>query len=190
MLKNNSINSNNTLINYQYLYDTKDRKNLEFYFSMKNKYGFVFDEKKFELIKNDLKCLHKKYDLVIYPETSNLYLDGIAQYLSDSVICLQKNSLDFIKESLFSQTMNKNETKSFINCLNDMNCSFQMNKIKSNQRKRFVNFLFKKIEIPKSKKRILVLDDSIFGGYTFISMLNSIANINDFECDKIVLFSK
>lgn len=188
-MKNQTLFFLNKSLSYSYLFDTKNRENLEFYFSMKNKYGYSFDISELEKIKHHLSTLIGKYEIVVYPETSNIYLNEIASFLSKDVICLEKNSISDIKQFVFSQSFMKNEKAGIINALDSMGSTFKMNKIKANQRKRFVNILFKKINLPSNAK-VLFLDDSIFGGYTFLSMVSSVINIQDIKFDSLVLFSK
>jgi hypothetical protein len=174
---------------YSYLYDTKIRENLNLYFSFKDKYEYALTEKKLNFIKEKLKSNVDKYDLIVYPETKGAYLKEIALYLSKEIICIPKNTIVDIKEQVSKQQMMKSEKSSLMLAIDNMDNSFQINKIKANQRKRFINILFKKTTLDKSKK-ILFFDDSIFGGMTFTALLNSINNLQELNSENLIMFSK
>jgi hypothetical protein len=185
----NKFTFNDFSFEYSYLYDTKIKENLNLYFSFKDKYEYKMTQEKLFSIKQKLMSNVDKFDVIVYPETKGEYLKDIALYLAKELICVQKNSILDIKEMVLNQQMMKSEKASLMMAIDSMKDSFQINKIKANQRKRFINLLFKKTKLDKNKKT-LFLDDSIFGGMTFTALLKSIENIEELDSKKLIMFSK
>lgn len=180
----------NEEVGFSYFYSTKDKENLHKYFKMKNKHNYKFSEDE----ENDfVKELQKKlglYDIVFYPETSGKMLPQIASAIGGEVVKIEKNTKKDIKESLLSQKMMKAERESMVKIIDEMGDDFKINLIKGNQRKRFRSILFKSPNIKNIKdmknKKVLLLDDSIFSGETFMAMKSLIS----FQTENIVIFSK
>lgn len=174
-------------MDFSYLYSTKDRANLENYFKLKHKYDYVLSEEELEALKATVVKSFGHYDVVIHPQTSGLYLGELAKVLGDKVVCIAKNDKETIKELVQEQHMMKAERTSLMNCIDEMDGSFQINKVKGNQRKRFKNILFQETDLTEfADKKVLLLDDSVFSGATLIA-LKEFINI---ECDVKVLYSK
>lgn len=182
-----SFSSNGLNMQFSYLYSTKDRSHLENYFKLKNKYDYVLTDSEYQELQKTVVDNFGHYDLVIYPETTGKYLNSLAKAIGDNVVCIQKNDKETIIEKLFEQRMMKNEKESLLSCIKEMNESFQINKIKGNQRKRFKDILFKKVDLSAFKnKKVLLLDDSVFSGETLLALKESL----NIDCDVKVIYSK
>ena len=173
--------------NFKYMYSTKEQENLNMYFKMKDKNNYHFEKEEKKLFKYNVLAFIKKYDLIIYPQTSGKMLPEIADILGKETIMIMKNNKETIKELLLTQKLMKAEKKSLLLSFDKMGEDFQINKIKGNQRKRFVNILFQNVNLENHKgKKVLVLDDSIFSGDTLIALLSKV----NIEHEIKVLFSK
>lgn len=171
---------------FSYIFSTKDRNNLEIYFKLKDKYEYRFQNEEFEELKKTIVNEFGTYDLVIIPETKGRYLKTIADSLSDNVISVSKRCKADILTDLEQQKMMKNEKQSLFNTLEEMDV-VQINKIKGNQRKRFRDILFEKLDFTEwNNKKVLLLDDSVFSGETLIALKESI----NVDCEIKVIFSK
>ncbi len=181
------IVSKDISMDFSYLFSTKDRAMLENYFKFKNKYDKKLTADEYQSLEQDTVKAFGQYDLVIHPETTGKHLSTLASALGKETICVAKNSKDKIVEELLTQHMMKAERKSLLDCLDEMGDTVQINKIKGNQRKRFRNILFQKIDLSNYKEMsVLLLDDSVFSGETLLSLKESL----DIECDVKVLYSK
>jgi phosphoribosylpyrophosphate synthetase len=174
-------------MDYHYFFDTKIRDNLELYFKFKNKNDFHFNNNEKYLFKESINNYLKEYikesELLIVPETGNQFLLEIVNELGVDVHVLLKNDKESICKLLFEQNMMKDERKKILSIVNDMDV-VKIASIPGNQRKRFVNCLFKKFE---TNKKVVFIDDSIFSGYTFFAARNAIiGNV----LENIVFFSK
>lgn len=182
---NSCIEKNN--IEFKYLFSTKDRNQIEKYFKMKKKYEYKFDEQEEKEFIDDVVKTIGTYDIVIHPQTSGYLLNDIAKRIGSKVIEIKKNNKSFIREKLLEQNFMKLEKETLLNTIDKMDSDFKINLIKGNQRKRFINILFKDLDQDiEENKSILLLDDSIFSGETFLAMCDKIK----IKTDKIVLFSK
>lgn len=168
-----------------YLFSTKHREYLELYFKMKNRYDFSFTEEEKEKFIQECINFIGYYDIIIYPETSGSILPLLAQKCSNQSFCILKNSKEFIQSQIFSLNLMKSEKISLLNAFSTMNNSFELKKIKGNQRKRFIPFLFQKQDINLENQSVLILDDAIFSSNTIAALL---FHYPDFEVKTI--FSK
>lgn len=181
------IVSKDTSMNFSYLFSTKDRAMLENYFKLKNKYDNELTEEEYQSLEQETVNAFGQYDLVIHPETTGKHLSALASALGKETICVAKNSKENIVKELLTQKMMKAERQSLIDCLDEMGDTVQINKIKGNQRKRFRNILFQKIDLSNYKEmNVLLLDDSVFSGETLLSLKESLG----IDCDVKVLYSK
>lgn len=181
------VDNQHQKMNFSYLFSTKDREVLENYFKLKNKYDYSFEKNEYEKLKEQIILNFGSYDVVVYPETSGIYLSDIAQSLGQTVFCIKKNSKELITKELLNQKLMKAEKESLLKVINDMGDTFKINQIKGNQRKRFKDILFQKIDLSNfENKKILLLDDSVFSGNTLLALKESL----NIECDVKVIFSK
>lgn len=168
-------------------FDLKDRNQLEQYFKMKSKHDFSFDEKESE--KFILECITRvkqyDYDFILVPDTKNKCLLEIAKQLDPHYLQLKKNTPQEILNLLQEQKMMKDEFEKLSAAVKAQDV-LQINKIAGNQRKRFIPLLFKALELPSDKK-VLLLDDAVFGGSTLDAASYALNREPD-QC--IVLFSK
>lgn len=129
-----------------------------------------------------LSSLINKQTHLVVPETTNVNLLNMVNDLSSNVIFLEKNSIAVVKEAINSQAMMRAERNKLNDLLDSME-TIKMASIPGNQRKRFLNLLFK----PVTLGNVVYFDDSIFSGYTFKAALNA---INGNVLNNVVLFSK
>lgn len=185
MLKGH-LETENELITFSYLFSTKDRAQLEMYFKLKNKYDHELSSDELNDLIQAVKAFGE-YDVVIHPETTGLHLTELAFSISDQVVVIAKNNKSYIKKQVLEQPMMKAEKASIIKTIDEMGQSFQINKVKGNQRKRFKDILFMPVNLDSLKdKRVLLLDDSVFSGETLIALKEHL----NLKCDVAVLFSK
>ena len=184
---NSTIQSQDLSMDFSYLYSTKDRNILEEYFKLKHKYDYVLTDEEYKKLESEVAQAFGQYDVVIHPETSGKHLNKLAKALGKEVICIAKNDKETIKTLVQEQKMMKSERISLLNSIDEMEGSFQINKVKGNQRKRFKDILFKEKDLSHlSDKRVLLLDDSVFSGATLIALKNFL----NIECDVKVIYSK
>lgn len=179
-------------VTYNYIFDLKDRLLETTYFKMKNKYDYSFTcEEKAQFQSQVLLSLELSLcnvDTLIVPETSNKCLLEIAYKTGKEVVVLHKNSKDNIIIAISQQTMMKAEKAKLLSSLESMD-TIKIANIAGNQRKRFVECLFKPLdnaEILKGKN-VALLDDSVFSGYTFLAANHILSGLNQ---QNLILFSK
>lgn len=124
----------------------------------------------------------EQFENVVIPETSNKNFLTLVQNLDKDVHVLEKNDMHSIRAILDTQSMMKSERQKLYAALDTMT-SVKMAAIAGNQRKRFIDCLFKKHPL----KNAVFLDDSVFSGYTFAAALSAIEYPTTAN---IVLFSK
>lgn len=179
--------------NYFYFYDLKQRQVQESYFKMKNKYEHSFSKEEkinfINLARQDLSSCEawQNAEIVLVPETSNQLLLELCK--SKELVIIYKNDKEVIKEALDKQFFMKTEREKLYTSLDNNGSKVKMANIAGNQRKRFVEFLFKEIVLNEEQKtkNCVFLDDSIFSGYTFLAAQEAIKNINH---ENIILFNK
>lgn len=179
----------NTDIDYSYIFDAN--QDLKKYFAMKKKHDHAMMDAEYAQLKAEiLSNVSEKYDLVIVPQTSNLFLYEIASSLGKEVVIVDKNSKQNILELLDTQNFMKAEKQKLFQSIEDMGHEFKINKIAGNQRKRFIEILFQPISQDfLDSSKILVLDDSIFSGHTMQALLYQVnQKISSYEI--LSLFSK
>jgi hypothetical protein len=173
-------------------FNSKNRDTLIEYFKFKEKNGYKFSKEELDLfilnLKNKILLINNnnKFSNVFVPETSNTNLIRLAQEISNNIIFIEKNNKNFIINELNKQQFQKKEKEALLLSLSE-NSTVKMADIKGNQRKRFIDFLFKKTsgkEIDYSNS--LFLDDSSFSSYTYKAAINKIQKTT-FE---IILFFK
>ena len=152
------------------LYNINEDNNLDLYFSLKNKHGLEISKKDKEIFIQDavkkLEPLLLDTDLILYPQSSSSFISEIVYKLNKKSILLKKRTLNEIKDKLTEINFSKQELQSQINRISKMGDTFKINKIKYNQRHRYIKYLFEDIEFDKNKK-IAFIDDSYFSGSTF-----------------------
>lgn len=173
------------------MFDLKIEENTKNYFKFKNKYEYSFNQKEKEDFKSLVFENLKKNKVwlsattLIIPETGNKNLLEIAQLSNKRIITLEKNSKEIIKNELSLQPMMKSEREKLYKSLEVME-SVKMAGIAGNQRKRFIEILFKKI-VFQNDDSFVFFDDSLFSGYTFLAAQYQ---LRDIEHNNIILFDK
>jgi len=164
-----------------YLLNLEKDNNLNLYFSLKNKHNLSIKEKEKDefifKIRNEIKKHVKNIDLIIFPESKSNFLKNVIGSLKIEHLELKKNSKEFIQERLVEMDFSKQEMKSQLIRLKKMGSTFQIHKIKSNQRKKYYPYLFKKTNANLENKKIIFIDDSIFSGSTLKSAKFTINSI-------------
>lgn len=177
---------------YNYLFDLKDRMSEITYFKMKNKYGYSFTSQEKEEFQNQvlvgLENHLNNIDILIVPETGNECLLEIAYRTGKEIVIFPKNNKEDIILAVTKQAMMKAEKAKLLSSLEAMD-TIKIANIAGNQRKRFIECLFKSIddmEIFKDKN-VALLDDSVFSGYTFLAANHILNGLNK---QNLILFSK
>lgn len=176
----------NTTEKYAF-FDAKDRNVLNNYFKLKNKYEHAFTPEEFNEFKNlvtaKLYQLRKqlKFKYVVIPETTNQqFLDILSMF---DTISVKKNDIEALKRKLKEQPFQKKEWEKLAFTLESMD-TIKMANIAGNQRARFVECLFDKIDIDAP---FIIMDDGEFSGCT----LNALDYAtNNKALAEVVLFSK
>lgn len=179
-------------IHYSFFFDLKNRDYEINYFKMKQKYGNTFtDQEYLHFEKNVLEFLNPlliNIDTLVIPQTGNDTLLNLAKLTSKNIFILEKNTKETMVTAVLEQPMMRSEKTKLMNMLDSMD-TIKMAQLAGNQRKRFVNCLFKKPDTKTIQQlgKIALLDDSIFSGYTFVAANNALENMQQ---QNIILFSK
>lgn len=161
-----TLKENNDL-NYSYYFDLSNKDNLEQYFAIKKRdySDKTIDSNDFiDSINIDEKLL-KDIDTIVLAESSSDFILNIVKKTNKNYYILEKNSKDFILGKLKDMNLNKPELASQIRRINNMKDGFKLNKIKSNQRHKYIPYIFKDISIDIWDE-VLFVDDSYFTGTT------------------------
>jgi len=154
------------------MYSLEDKKYLDLYFSIKDRdYSKKIDRTELNNITQEIyesldSTFFNSFDIIVIPESSSEFILNIVKKLNINYYILEKNSKEFIYSNLSSMNFSRQELESQKLRINKMNDSFKLNKIKSNQRSKYIDILFKEPSIDLDGK-ILFLDDSSFTGNTF-----------------------
>ena len=153
-----------------YIYNINKDENLNLYFSLKGKHDLNISEdeknKFINEVSKKIKELSLSFDTIIYPESSSDLIEKVAVSLNKDIIVIKKNSLSTIRSILTDMKFSKQEMSSQIKRISEMTESFKIHKIKYNQRHKYAEYLFEKIEL-KDEEKTLFIDDSYFSGSTF-----------------------
>ena len=173
-------------------FNSKDRNTLVEYFKFKEKNGHKFSEEELNVficsVKNKILLLNnnKKYSTVFLPETGNKNLIRLANEVSENIVIIEKNDKSKIIKELDKQHFQKKEKEALYSSMENMSV-IKMADIKGNQRIRFVDSLFKKINIDNSfYENSLFLDDSSFSSYTYKAAITKIKS----PTTSVILFFK
>lgn len=171
---------------YTYLFDTKVRANFELYCKFKSKYDFDLSEAEIATLTEQVQAYVNTQlgdiQSVVIPSTTNSLFLNIVKTLGKKVFVLEKNDNASIKKELDQQAMMRTERQKLYAAIDSMD-TIKMAAIAGNQRKRFINCLFKKCPVENAA----FLDDSVFSGCTLTA---SLAAIEHPTLKNIVLFSK
>lgn len=176
--------------NYKYMFNLSDRDIKLLYFKMKKKHGYSFENNEefdFEKIiennlKNDLDW--KNADIIIYPETTNVFFKQLLVKSNKALICLEKINKEELLESIDKSNLSKSSCRNLFDMIDKMS-NFKVADFSSSQRKR-LRKVFNDIDIKVENKNIVFFDDSIFSGTTFSAAQEKLSHLN---VKNIVLFS-
>lgn len=104
------------------------------------------------------------FENIIIPESSNTFIKEVADGLGKNLILVKKTTKEDILKIIETLNFQKSEKESHLSKINEMNGSFKIKEMKANQRKRYEEFLFEKVNVPENS---VILDDSCFSGTTF-----------------------
>lgn len=186
-----SVYINNTTIKEiapnEFIFFEANALSLPIYFALKSKHDYVLTNRdEFEAyLQDQIKKLSIHFDTIIIPESRHSFLTNICSYI-ENIGVLSKNSKEHICENfLKSQKWSKDEIKSAQAHWRDMPGGFEINKIKSNKRQFYEQFLFEKKRV---EGRVLLLDDFKRSGSTMRAMTNALQGC--FEISRCAVFSE
>lgn len=168
-----------------YLYDLKSREGMHLYYSVKERHGHFLEDREL-FIQNTANLLKEeieKYDFIVYPESSNLFLETLVAFFNIPSIKVYKNSIENILEKVDTLNLQKSEKESHLERIGNMNQSFKINSLKATQRRKYKELLFQETTIPEGNG--VILDDSHFSGTTFDALI-AVTGVKD--C--IAIFAK
>lgn len=110
------------------------------------------------------------FENIIIPESSNTFIKEVADGLGKNLILVKKTTKEDILKIIETLNFQKSEKESHLAKINEMNGSFKIKEMKANQRKRYEEFLFEKVNIPENS---VILDDSCFSGTTFRALMHA-----------------
>ena len=152
------------------LIDTEANGDIDVYLAAKNKHGRVMHWYN-EFLQNTAVCLIeaelRHYDTILYPESSMPLTCDLAKMLARPYHQIKKRTVAEISTCVENMVLMKDERASINARLNEMQGSFQLHKMKANQRKRFEPLLFNPDSCPHIMgHNVLIVDDSAFTGST------------------------
>lgn len=177
----------NTEFNFSYLIDLKSKENMHLYYATKNRFEYQLVNRD-DFYQNIVDAIQDKisgYDYIIVPESSQSFISTIAKKMNKTVYTIHKSSKEFIVQNISELKLQKAELKSHLERIGEMEGSFKINAMKSNQRRKYLNLLFKKPDIDFSVGKGIIIDDSYFSGIT-IDSIKKITNTSDV----LVIFAK
>ena len=167
------------------MYSLEDKKYLDLYFSIKNReYAKQMDKNELKNITQEIYesldyAFFNSFDIIVIPESSSDFILNIVKKLNINYYILEKNSKEYIYRKLSSMKFSRQELESQKLRINKMENSFKLNRIKSNQRLKYIDILFKKPSIDLDGK-ILFLDDSSFTGNTYKAAQSKVNLTDDY----------
>jgi hypothetical protein len=160
------------------LIDTEINQDVEVYFALKEKHNYLMEYQSL-FINRIYRCIQQvrfpRVDVVLCPETSHsllttflsCYLTSHSYRPPNGTHTIKKRTLAEMRALSLEMKMSKEERISQQRCFDTMQDSFQIHKIKTNQRKRYEGLMFDDTDFPNVMgKRVLIIDDSIFSGAT------------------------
>lgn len=169
----------------KYIIDLKEKDNLRKYYALKDRFEEKIENRERFIIEvaEKIILLTNNYEHIVIPESSCSFVEDVVKLTNKKYTILKKNSKDYLFNILMNLNIQKKERESHIERFKDMGNSFKINKLKANQRKRYINDLFENVNFEDEKS--IIIDDSCFTGTTFLAMKKS-TNIED----AIFIFSK
>jgi len=171
--------------NIYYTYDLNVEENLVKYFALKEKHNKKITDIEKETIMldiyNDIDSLDK-YDVIIYPESSKKLLEQVVDLFVDieKIKLIKRDKKEILESVIRNNKMSKQEKESQRLRFDKMD-GFQINKIKSNQREKYIPYVFQDLKVKElSNKKILIVDDSIFTLNT-IKAIESVITLSEID---------
>lgn len=161
-----------------YFFDLKQKANMHLYYAVKNRFDHSLCAEKKELLINQLAnaigkfCNDNKYDNIFIPESSQSFIESIAKKTNFPYFVLKKNTKEYVLSKIDTLSLQKKEKENHIMRINGMGESFKINHLKANQRRKYFELVFQKIDIDNKNKKSLIIDDSYFSGITIAAIKN------------------
>lgn len=152
---------------FSYVFDLKSKRNDAFVLCIKNKHGHIMEDRDIFIknIVNEIKDFVNEYDFIVYPQSSNDFVESVVIALNKNSIIVYKNSIEDILNNIDGLNLQKSEKNSHLERISNMDGAFKINSLKATQRRKYESLLFKKTKIMEGKG--LIIDDSCFSGTTF-----------------------
>jgi hypothetical protein len=178
----NKINENDRM---NFFYDLKSKENMRLYYGFKGRFDYVIDDKsqKIKFIQDNIKEFIRKYDFVVYPESSSKFIEEIIEVFDIEKVKVKKRSIESAIKYFESLKLQKKERESHLEKLMSMNAVFQINKMKATQRNKYESVIFEDVNLPEGKG--LLIDDSYFSGTTYRGLIAKTG-----EIDFLAIFAK
>lgn len=151
----------------EYIIDLKNKENMRLYYAIKDRFGEKIDNRE-EFIKdisNKISILTQKYSYIIIPESSCSFIEDIVKNTGKPYSIIHKRDKTTLFNIMHTLKLHKKEIESQTQRFLEMGDSFKINKLKSNQRKKYINYLFEHNNF--HDKNAVIIDDSCFSGTTF-----------------------
>jgi len=163
---------------FSYLFDLKSKEMMHLYYASKNKHGHIMEDRDV-FIKNiviQIKDFVNEYDFIVYPQSSNDFVESIVLALNKESIIVYKNSIKDILTKIDDLNLQKSEKSSHLERILNMDGAFKINSLKATQRRKYESLLFKKTKVMEGKG--IIIDDSCFSGTTF-NAIKLATGVND-----------
>lgn len=154
----------------RYVFDATNLT-LPLYFALKGKHHYCLENRASFVadIRRMVELEASSADVVVFPESRFSFLREITAGLDNTVELKKRSKLEICQLAAEHATWNREARRSQEAGWAEMGASFLINKVKSNQRKHYVPFLFERADLPESS-RVLLLDDFIMSGNTLRAM--------------------
>lgn len=151
------------------IYSLKSAENMRLYHSVKERFDYKMTDRENFISETAKKVLYviKQYDHIFIPESSSDFILNIVKQTRKNFTIVSKKSITEIENSIPTLNLQKKEKESVLNRITEMNGVFKINKLKSNQRRKFEDLLFNEVE---PRENSIILDDSLFSGVTLRAM--------------------
>lgn len=154
----------------RYVFDATNLT-LPLYFALKGKHHYRLENR--AAFVTDMRRMVEREvseaDLVVFPESRFSFLQEITAGLDNTLELKKRSKQEICQLAQEHARWNREARRSQEAGWAEMGEFFLINKVKSNQRKHYVPFLFRHAALPESN-RVLLLDDFIMSGNTLKAM--------------------
>jgi hypothetical protein len=152
---------------------------LPIYFALKGKHGYQLEnrEKLVFDIQRIVAIQASQHDYVVFPQSRFPFLREVTSGLANCVELRKRSKLEVCQRAQESAKWGREARVSQELAWAEMGETFIINKIKSNQRKHYVPYLFEPMSLPETAN-VLLLDDFIMSGNTLSAMRAAIGASN------------